>query len=65
MCLMSVCKKKIIPKKREEGRVGGMERNREKRTRKDGGRVGRGKQDGNGRNKTKRALRHRKSQKWS
>ena len=60
MCLMNVCKIKIIQKKKWlEGRVGGMERNREKRTRKDGGRVGRRKQAGNGRNQTRRVLRHR------
>ena len=65
MCLINVCKIKIIQKKR--GKKEGLEGWREtekRRTRKDGGRVGRRKQDRNGRNKT-RVLRHRASQKMA
>ena len=69
MCLINVCKIKIIQKKLffEEFKKEGLEGWREtekRRTRKDGGRVGRRKQDRNGRNKT-RVLRHRASQKMA
>jgi len=58
---MNVCKIKIIQKIKVR-RKGWRDGEKQKRTRKDGGRVGRRKQAGNGRNQTRRVLRHRSPQ---